>query len=311
VDPTSPSNAQTVKRSERRSFLCQFCHKDFSTRDRWDRPSPKFCSRACTDAFYARPQQTCTRCGKVFKPKMVDRTTYCSRECAYADQKEKHLAKGRKPAKVRTCAACGAQYVDAPLKFPGCTTSCCSSACRAKQRQWKCSYCGKDFNGSQRSKWCSQQCRYEANKGKWNENKREKHRERNSITLQELKCVACGEHFFAYAGPKRQRAYCTLRCGTRWAKKSSGTHIQRARRFGVSYEPIKKIAVFIRDHWRCQICGIETPQQYMGSIQPNAPELDHRIPMSKGGGHVWGNVQCTCRSCNGKKGASLIVSDLP
>jgi hypothetical protein len=37
-----------------------------------------------------------------------------------------------------------------------------------------------------------------------------------------------------------------------------------------------------------------------------APELDHIIPLASGGAHVWDNVQCTCRKCNGEKGAEVL-----
>jgi 5-methylcytosine-specific restriction endonuclease McrA len=69
--------------------------------------------------------------------------------------------------------------------------------------------------------------------------------------------------------------------------------------------------VFERDGWRCQMCGEHTPRRSMGSCEPCAPELDHRVPISKGGGHLWANVQCLCRACNGRKGASLIVGQMP
>jgi 5-methylcytosine-specific restriction endonuclease McrA len=38
---------------------------------------------------------------------------------------------------------------------------------------------------------------------------------------------------------------------------------------------------------------------------PNSPELDHIIPLAKGGDHTKSNVQCVCASCNRKKGARL------
>jgi hypothetical protein len=78
----------------------------------------------------------------------------------------------------------------------------------------------------------------------------------------------------------------------------------RAVAANAEYEPISKIAVFERDKWRCQNCGRETPRSSMGSKEPNAPELDHWIPLALGGHHIWENVCCLCRRCNHKKGAS-------
>ena len=59
---------------------------------------------------------------------------------------------------------------------------------------------------------------------------------------------------------------------------------------------------------RCQICGIDTPKELRGSANHNAPELDHKIPMSKGGPHSPENLQCSCRKCNIKKGASICIN---
>lgn len=39
----------------------------------------------------------------------------------------------------------------------------------------------------------------------------------------------------------------------------------------------------------------------MGTYKVNAPELDHIIPIAKGGAHVWSNLQCACRECNAAK----------
>lgn len=64
--------------------------------------------------------------------------------------------------------------------------------------------------------------------------------------------------------------------------------------------------VFARDGWRCQLCGTRTPKRLRGTYAPNAPELDHIVPIVAGGGHTWDNVQCSCRACNGKKGAKTL-----
>ena len=78
-------------------------------------------------------------------------------------------------------------------------------------------------------------------------------------------------------------------------------HKHRALHFNVEYEYINSLKVFMRDGWHCQICGKVTPKERRGTNYTNAPELDHRIPMSKGGGHLYSNVQCACRKCNGEK----------
>jgi 5-methylcytosine-specific restriction endonuclease McrA len=56
-----------------------------------------------------------------------------------------------------------------------------------------------------------------------------------------------------------------------------------------AHAPLTRRAVFARDGWTCQYCG--------GA----AENLDHVVPRSRGGLHVWDNVVAACRRCNAKK----------
>ncbi|MFP3905668.1 MAG: HNH endonuclease [Acidimicrobiales bacterium] len=58
---------------------------------------------------------------------------------------------------------------------------------------------------------------------------------------------------------------------------------------------LSRRAVFHRDGGRCQYCG--------GS----AESIDHVVPRSRGGSHVWENVVAACRRCNAAKGDRLLV----
>jgi len=49
---------------------------------------------------------------------------------------------------------------------------------------------------------------------------------------------------------------------------------------------LSRRAVFARDEHRCQYCG--------GA----ADSIDHVMPRSRGGQHVWDNVAAACRPCN-------------
>ncbi len=62
-----------------------------------------------------------------------------------------------------------------------------------------------------------------------------------------------------------------------------------------SFDPL---SVLRRDNWTCQICGRKTPERLRGTYKGNAPELDHRHPLSLGGDHSIANTQCACRACN-------------
>lgn len=80
-------------------------------------------------------------------------------------------------------------------------------------------------------------------------------------------------------------------------------HSQRARLYGGAYETVDPLKVFARDKWKCQLCGTATPKRLRGTVDMAAPELDHIIPLSKGGDHSYLNTQCACRSCNISKGS--------
>jgi len=56
-----------------------------------------------------------------------------------------------------------------------------------------------------------------------------------------------------------------------------------------AHAALTRRAVFARDHWTCQYCG------------KAAENVDHVIPKSAGGGHLWENVVAACRRCNQRK----------
>ena len=83
--------------------------------------------------------------------------------------------------------------------------------------------------------------------------------------------------------------------------RSGGSFRRRARRFGAYYETVKALTIFERDKWTCQICKIKTPKSHRGKKLATSPELDHIIPLARGGPHTHDNLQCLCRKCNGSK----------
>lgn len=108
---------------------------------------------------------------------------------------------------------------------------------------------------------------------------------------------------------QRQRVRLAAAAAKRTPSGRAAKHRHRAirrMRMGVAAEAIDPFAVFTRDKWTCQLCGVKTPRKLRGTYEPNAPELDHVIPLAQGGSHAWANVQCACRKCNGAKGARAI-----
>jgi 5-methylcytosine-specific restriction endonuclease McrA len=72
-------------------------------------------------------------------------------------------------------------------------------------------------------------------------------------------------------------------------------------------QTIVDVVQFMRDGWRCQLCG-SAVDQLRPVNKDNYAHLDHIIPLARGGQHIWSNVQTLCRKCNVKKSDSLEYS---
>jgi len=59
--------------------------------------------------------------------------------------------------------------------------------------------------------------------------------------------------------------------------------------------PLSRRSVFLRDDGVCQYCG------------RRAESLDHVVPRSRGGAHVWENVVACCTRCNTAKRDRLLA----
>ena len=144
---------------------------------------------------------------------------------------------------------------------------------------------------------------YNKNKEKYLYNGRIKWVTKNNNRFR--RCKMCNKEYdFINKGTV---LYCSDKCkrlAASISKERHKTHKCRAIHFGVEYERINKLTIFKRDKWKCQACGIKT--QKNDHLKDNAAELDHIIPMSRGGGHIKSNVQTLCRKCNGEKGNKLI-----
>lgn len=124
-------------------------------------------------------------------------------------------------------------------------------------------------------------------------------------------CTVCG-------GPVgcsrfgRQRLYCSRSCARasdahRDAQRRHKAKRRAANKGARQVEGVSSRKVFERAGWRCQICGVRTPEKHRGTHRSDAPELDHVIPVSKGGAHTYANLQCACRACNAWKSNKHVV----
>lgn len=117
-------------------------------------------------------------------------------------------------------------------------------------------------------------------------------------------CLDCGSTFQqrTHMGTPEKRCQ---RCESIVLKAARKTEklSRKAKRRGAVSESINPIKVFERDKWKCHLCGVKTLKSKRGTYDDRAPELEHIVALADGGSHTWGNVACSCRKCNGTKGA--------
>lgn len=92
----------------------------------------------------------------------------------------------------------------------------------------------------------------------------------------------------------RRRAYYQANRARLIEKNHDHAHRRRARKFGNGYEPVSRKEVIERDGAICWICK-------RGPLPNSEIQIDHLIPLCKGGSHTYDNVAVTCFRCNAKK----------
>lgn len=210
----------------------------------------------------------CNYCGSAFKrnrrPAGDEGKRFCSRDCSFA-----FIAEHSKPRAcavyVRNCRICGVLFVSRGKGAHLCGDECRKENTRRQSRAHSIRESGRD--------------------------------------RKPRACKECGMTFVPEYGNKH-RLFCSYRCLRKMVRRSCpGKHRERVRKYGGRYLPVRPRAIFERDQWTCQICGKKTPEHLRGSCNSAAPELDHIMPVSRGGDHVPLNLQCACRACNCTKGA--------
>jgi 5-methylcytosine-specific restriction endonuclease McrA len=119
------------------------------------------------------------------------------------------------------------------------------------------------------------------------------------VTLRPLRrrwfsacCPMCSA-WFVTDNPRDQN--CSPRCGRRAAKDK-----RRALERNAFVAPVNRAEVYERDQWTCQLCG-EAVLRDKVVPHPQAPTLDHVVPLARGGTHEPANVQLAHYLCNSIK----------
>jgi 5-methylcytosine-specific restriction endonuclease McrA len=203
----------------------------------------------------------CQGCGIRFHPKKGDRLKFCTQECSQADRK-----------RIATEAR---------------------AVRKAEYERWL---------SEQRAIWAAKRAEREARLLAAKEARELKH-------SQKL-CRFCSNP----RGPRVEATwwadgFCSSVCRGRHHRaiptyrvhKRSWRKADKAKKRGVTVEVFDPLEVLERDGWRCHLCGYMTRKAMRGTYHPKTPELDHIVPISKGGEHSRRNTACACRSCNQTK----------
>lgn len=166
------------------------------------------------------------------------------------------------------------------------------------RREAVCETCSASFIATYGTQiYCGQKCRNRAS------NVEGQKRRRDSSARP---CGWCGTVFAPPYGSLLKH-FCCRQCQAAASKKvrSGSTHRRRASKFGCEYQVVHKRKVFERDGWKCYLCGRATPKELSGTAEDCAPELDHVVPLARGGAHSYENTRCACMACNRSKGVKM------
>lgn len=285
--------------------ICANCGNEFMPL----RKGQKYCSSNCkiqSRRIDSKAPVNCAYCGVLFVPKQPDQ------KCCCEDHGKKYYRKRYERPKNFTyiCKNCGMQYTTHRKECDQFCSRKCSDDFRLHRKEQKliakreikqkayvcCLFCGTYFAHRHGSNYCSEVCRNKHNLQLMSDARIAHHVKKEYI------CKECGNKFIPTFGNKH-RSFCSYKCCCKRHDRISKS-ARRAKLRNVNRERIDPIAVFERDGWTCQLCGVETPMSCRGSVNDNAPELDHIVPLALLGDHVFSNVQCLCRKCNQGKGAT-------
>lgn len=253
---------------KRYAASCEQCGKDYMASTRKQR----YCSPECRNKSRRTAPFLCRRCFRPFYSKQpATRKTYCSRKCAF---EHKTLISHERDLLHRIKRLSG----HARQVLPPCIQIC--------------EYCGDRFIGDLgQLRYCSELCRQAILRIQ-----AQKSQEKRLPHL--IVCKRCGEP------TPDHKCYCEF-C-KRQILKACRKRQKIRRRYRLRSTAMHRIIdvdQFILDAWRCQKCGCQVDQK-PPFTKDNFAHLDHIIPLSRGGQHIWSNVQTLCRRCNLEKSDS-------
>lgn len=232
-------------------------------------------------------RKPCAHCGSEFLPASWN-TKYC-KQCR-ASGKGGLRSTFRSVARIAsTCAGCGIEYVTRHTEQRYCGRACAFQSLRDRaepaRRLRQAARAAVKREAKVYKRWARRAKRLATPKPVWTRTCRE----------------CCSEFLSRY----RRGVFCSRECARKDGKRTERKR-RKARLRDVRVESVNPTLVFERDRWLCQLCGCKTLKRARGTCNPRAPELDHIVPLSKGGAHSYKNTQCACRGCNHSKSDAML-----
>lgn len=113
------------------------------------------------------------------------------------------------------------------------------------------------------------------------------------------------EAAYRKAHPEKHRARSKAYRKANLEKVKVTRKIYRALKYTSQVEAINEKVVFMRDGWKCQHCMKNVDKRLK---RPNlmSASLDHIVPLSKGGTHIYANVQLAHLACKFSKNVNVL-----
>ena len=234
-------------------------------------------------------KRTCEQCNEEFES-IRQSSKFCSDHCRVKYYKQNN-------GKKKTCVYCHEEFYNYNDNKSYCTPSCKHKHAVSKKRmvlkRWRCKNCNKEhrtIKGS-RKMFCDERCRHA-------------YTYVGVSREHSIKCKECGQHKTVSLNRK---IFCSKKCSKTFSYRVNETRRREQLRkngkidWDISIERLMK-----RDKNLCYLCGdkVNINLDYNDDYYPN---IEHVIPVSKGGTHTWDNVKLAHRICNMEKRDEIII----
>lgn len=262
----------------------------------------RFCTLKCLhqglshDALIKAIIKKCERCGSAYRvrPFRAAKSRFCSIKCK------------RDGLITVNCKGCGREFSHYPSQAG---KSYCSNACKYKFAfhrsliKSECLHCGRAFDrrkkGAHQQTFCNRTCLHEYRRAR--------------VTKT---CVECGNSYEVVISQFGSSKFCSRTCQNRSQGREKSIRHSAApyreaaklvRRAATQrHRALKRSAkgTFTRQQWldkcryhgwRCYLCGTD--------LDIHTAQVEHRIPLSRGGSNWIANLAPACSRCNGAKGS--------